>query len=165
VAVEDVGRAQKPDHHGQDRAVPPQSASRILSSQPAFTNLKVAQQALDEWVRYYNTSRPHQALQMSTPCARFTPAAAVSTSTPLLAAGQDRSSDHWVSRRVTTNGVVSVSWQQVCVGAHHAGSRCDIHIDGDLLRLFIGDDLVKTAARTSRGEVRNNRAFRTREQA
>lgn len=77
----------------------------------------------------------------------------------------DRSGDDWVSRRVTTNGVVSVAWQQVSVGAHHAGSRCDIHVDGDLLRFYIGDDLVKTAARTSRGEVRNKRAFRTREQA
>ncbi|WP_186245485.1 hypothetical protein [Mycobacterium simulans] len=38
-------------------------------------------------------------------------------------------------------------------------------VDGELLRFFIGDDLVKTAARTSRGEVRNKRAFRTREQA
>jgi hypothetical protein len=33
------------------------------------------------------------------------------------------------------------------------GARCDIHVDGPLLR-FIGDDLVKTAARTSNGEVR-----------
>jgi transposase len=61
--------------------------------------------------------------------------------------------------------VVSVAWQQVCVGAHYAGSRCDVHVDGDLLRFFIGDDLVKTAARTSRAAVRNKRAFRTREQA
>ena len=71
----------------------------------------------------------------------------------------------WVSRRVTTNGVVSVAWQQVCVGAHYAGARCDIHVDGDLLRFWVGDQLVKTAARTSHGEVRNKRAFRTREQA
>jgi hypothetical protein len=66
---------------------------------------------------------------------------------------------------VTTNGVVSLSWQQVCLGAHYAGARCDIHVDGELLRFFIGDDLVKTAARTSRGEVRNKRPFRTRGQA
>jgi hypothetical protein len=39
-----------------------------------------------------------------------------------------------------------------------------VHVDGDLLRFFIGNDLVKTAARTSSGEVRNKRAFRTREQ-
>ena len=44
-------------------------------------------------------------------------------------------------------------------------ARCGIHLDGALLRFFIGDDLVKTAVRTSTGEVRNKRAFRTREQA
>ncbi len=80
-------------------------------------------------------------------------------------AGVDRDGQDWVSRRVTTNGVVSVAWQQVCVGAHYAGARCDVHVDGELLRFFIGDDLVKAAARTSGGEVRNKRAFRTREQA
>jgi hypothetical protein len=36
-----------------------------------------------------------------------------------------------------------------------------VHVDGDLLRFWIGDQLVKTAARTSRGEVRNKRALRT----
>lgn len=77
----------------------------------------------------------------------------------------DRTGDAWVSRRVTSNGVVSVAWQQVCLGAHRAGARCDVHIDGELLRFFIGDELVKTAARTSHGEVRNKRAFRSREQA
>ena len=38
------------DHHRQDRAVPPQSACRIPHDTAAFTNLKTAQQALDEWV-------------------------------------------------------------------------------------------------------------------
>jgi hypothetical protein len=38
-------------------------------------------------------------------------------------------------------------------------------VDGDLLRFWIGDELVKTAARTSRGEVRNKRASRTRDEA
>jgi transposase InsO family protein len=32
-----------------------------------FSSLKTAQQALDEWVAYYNTLRPHQALAMATP--------------------------------------------------------------------------------------------------
>jgi|SRR5277367_4829345 len=101
---------------------------------------------------------------MAMPTERFIAGAPVNPtmSAPL---GQDRIGEDWVSRRVTSNGVVSVAWQQVCVGAHHAGARCDIHVDGDLLRFFIGDDLVKTAARTSTGTVRNKRAFRTREQA
>lgn len=70
-----------------------------------------------------------------------------------------------MSRRVTTNGVVCVSWQQVSVGAHFAGQRCDVHVDGDLLRFYIGDDLIKTAARTTRGEVRNERAMRASAEA
>jgi hypothetical protein len=58
-----------------------------------------------------------------------------------------------------------MSWQQICVGRHHAGARCGVHVDGNLLRFWIGDQLVKTAARTSRGEVRNKRASRTRDEA
>jgi transposase InsO family protein len=110
--------------------------AEFLNGRAAFTNLKVAQQALNEWVEFYNTARPHQAMDMLTP-----------------------------AERVTTNGVVCVSWQQVSLGRYYAGSRCDVHVDGDLLRFFIGDVLVKTAARTSTGEVRNKRAFRTSEQA
>src|SRR3984957_2787837 len=139
--------------------------AEFLSNKAAFTNLKTAQQALDEWVKYYNTARPHQALNMSTPAQRFACGAAPAAPSDSVPAGVDRDGQDWVSRRVTTNGVVSVAWQQVCVGAHHAGARCDVHVDGELLRFFIADDLVKTAARTSRGEVRNKRAFRTREQA
>lgn len=136
--------------------------AEFLGNRPAFANLKAAQQALDEWVDYYNTARPHQSLDMATPAQRFTPAASPPTA-PATASppGVDRSGDDWVSRRVCANGIVCVSWQQVSVGRHNAGARCDVHVDGDLLRFWIGDQLVKTAARTSRGEVRNKRALRT----
>jgi hypothetical protein len=135
--------------------------AEFLSDKPAFASLKVAQQALDEWVEYYNTARPHQSLDMATPAQRFTPAAAVNPSTPAAAAGGDRGGQDWISRRVTSNGVVCVAWQQVSIGRHYAGQRCDVHVDGQLLRFFIGDDLVKTAARPRCGEVRNKRALRT----
>jgi hypothetical protein len=75
--------------------------------------------------------------------------------------GTDRSGDDWVSRRVTTNGVVCVSWQQVSIGRYYAGARCDVHVDGELLRFWVGDQLVKTAARRTTGEVRIKRAMRT----
>lgn len=135
--------------------------AEFLSNRSPFANLKVAQQALDEWVGYYNTARPHQSLDMATPAQRFTPATIASTLATPEQAGMDRTGDDWVSRRVCSNGIVCVSWQQVCVGRHHAGARCDVHVDGELLRFWIGDQLVKTAARTSRGEVRNKRALRT----
>jgi len=141
--------------------------AEFLADAKPFTNLKVAQQALDEWVDDYNQRRPHQSLNMDTPAARFSSAPALSpagVSAPAVV-GPDRSGGDWVSRRVCANGVVSVSWQQVSVGRHYAGDRCDVHVDGDLLRFWIGDDLVKTAARTSTGTVRNKKAARTRGQA
>jgi transposase InsO family protein len=136
--------------------------AEFLHGRAAFTNLKVAQQALNEWVEFYNTARPHQAIDMLTPAERF---AANPSAAPAPPGYDERTGSDWVSRLVTTNGVVCVSWQQVSLGRYYAGSRCDVHVDGDLLRFFIGDVLVKTAARTSTGEVRNKRAFRTSEQA
>jgi transposase InsO family protein len=138
--------------------------AEFLSTTKPFTSLKVAQQALDEWVDYYNTARPHQSLDMAAPVERFAPGTAPTPSAPAPAASPDRSGQHWVARRVCANGIVCVSWQQVSVGRHYAGARCDVHVDGELLRFWIGDDLVKTAARRSTGEVRNKRAARTREQ-
>jgi hypothetical protein len=138
--------------------------AEFLSNRAPFTTLKTAQ-ALDEWVHDYNTNRPHQSLHMDTPAQRFAAGTAISVSRCTMPAQADCGGQDWVSRRVTTNGVVCVSWQQVSVGAHFAGQRCDVHVDGDLLRFYIGDDLIKTAARTTRGEVRNKRAMCTSAQA
>ncbi|WP_205628025.1 IS481 family transposase [Mycolicibacterium neoaurum] len=139
--------------------------AEFLSGRAPFKNVKVAQQALDEWVAFYNTERPHQALQMHTPQSRFGAARAVDATVVSPPAVQglrgERAGADWVSRRVTTNGVVCVSWQQVSLGRHYAGARCDVHVDGELLRFYIGDILVKTAARSSTGEVRNKRALRS----
>ncbi len=89
--------------------------AEFLSNQKPFTNLKTAQQALDEWVDYYNTERPHQSLNMATPAQRFSPArAARAASYKPVQAGRDHTGGDWVSRRVGSNGIVCVSWQQVC---------------------------------------------------
>jgi hypothetical protein len=119
-----------------------------------FRSLPVAQAAVDEWVEYYNGQRPHQSLDMAVPADRFTPVG--SGFRPVV--GGERNGDDWVSRRVGANGVVCVSWQQVSVGKHHAGARCDVQVSDDLLQFWIGNELCKTVARTSRGEVRKKRA-------
>ena len=36
------------------------------------SSLQTARGALDEWVSYYNTERPHPSLDMETPASRFT---------------------------------------------------------------------------------------------
>jgi transposase InsO family protein len=135
--------------------------AEFLSSAAPFPNLKTAQRALDEWVADYNTNRPHQALKMATPAQRFGAGAPASAPSALKSARTERGGDDWVSRRVTTNGVVCVAWQQVSIGRYFAGQRCDVHVDGKLLRFWVGDQLVKTAARRSTSEVRIKRAMRT----
>jgi transposase InsO family protein len=136
--------------------------AEFLATTAPFTNLKTAQQALDEWVGDYNTARPHQSLKMDTPAHRFHAGAPTSPpSNSTTAATRPNGGDDWISRRVTANGVVCVSWQQVSIGRYYAGHRCDIHVDGDLLRFWIGDQLVKTAARRTTGPVRKKRAMRT----
>lgn len=125
-----------------------------------FDSLPAAQAELDAWVAGYNAERPHQALQMATPAARFArrgatgqgPAADTSALTV------DRTGDGWVARRVAANGVVSVSWQQISVGKHRAGHRIDVHVGEQLLQLWDGPELLKTVIRDSRGEVRKKHA-------
>jgi hypothetical protein len=41
------------------------------------------------------------------------------------------------------------------------GARCDVHIDGEVLRFWVGNELVKTAARTSTNAIRKKHASRT----
>ena len=129
----------------------------LAQQQHPFRSLTLAQQALDEWVVHYNTERPHRALDMATPAERFG-TRPVDARAVVADPGPDRGGGDWVSRRVGANGVVCVSWQQVSVGAANAGADCDVHVDGDVLRFWIGDTLVKTAARTTTGEVRKKNA-------
>jgi hypothetical protein len=99
---------------------------------------------------------------MSTPAAKFTAPREPDVPGPpvpeLTALRQDRTGDTWVARHVSRNGVVCVSWQQICLGISHAGSQVDIHVDDDLLQIWSGPELIKTVKRTSRGEVRKKNA-------
>ena len=124
-----------------------------------FRTIKVAQQALDEWVADYNTRREHSSIGDLTPAVRF-----LAGETPQRVPDQrrpDRAGEQWVSRRVARNGVVCVAYQQVSVGKHYAGSGCDVLVANQLLQFWIGPDLVKTVARTSSGEIRKKNAAGT----
>jgi transposase InsO family protein len=124
-----------------------------------FSSLKAAQQALDEWVTYYNTERPHQSLDGATPAERFhRPDTPAGQPVELAALRTDRRGEAWLSRRVSRNGVICVSWQQICLGISHAGANVDVEVGEQLLRIWHGDELIKTVTRTSRGEVRKKNA-------
>ncbi len=64
----------------------------------------------------------------------------------------------WVTRRVASNGIVCVAWQQVSVGKHRQGELVDVHVTDRLLEFWSGADLLRTVVRESTGEVRKKRA-------
>jgi transposase InsO family protein len=122
-----------------------------------FGDLPAAQDELDAWVASYNTQRPHSALDMATPADRFTvtdPGRPVETS----ALSDERSAEDWISRRITTNGVISVAWQEISCGKHRAGHRVDVHLQGPVMQIWDGQELIKTVLRQSDKEVRKKHA-------
>ncbi len=123
-----------------------------FDTRQVFRNLKTAQEALNEWVSYYNSQRPHQALADATPESRFH--AGDDHPQRRLTPRPERNGEQWVSRRVASNGLVSVGYQQVSVGKHFGGSACDVLVTDGLLQFWVGNELLKTVARTSKGAVR-----------
>lgn len=129
-----------------------------------FPSLRAAQAELDEWVAYYNTQRPHQGIGMVVPVERFgrtEEAAPVTTETlplHLATSAPERTGPEWVARRAGGNGVVSVNWQQVCLGTAAAGRNIDVHVGAEVMQFWDGAELLKTAARDRTGPVRKRRA-------
>ncbi len=124
-----------------------------------FENLEVAQAELDAWVVSYNTERPHSALGMAPPASRFT-ASPTGPSADDSALFGERTGEDWISRRVASNGVISVAWQQISCGLHRAGRRVDIHVQESSLQIWDGEELLKTVLRDNTKEVRKKRASR-----
>jgi transposase InsO family protein len=129
-----------------------------------FPSLRAAQAALDEWVQYYNRARPHQSLGDDPPQRRFQPGGQVAAPVARVPAPRqaDRGGDQWVSRKVAANGVVCVGYQQVSIGKHLAGSACDVLVTPSLLQMWVGDQLMKTVARASTGDIRKKHAAGSR---
>ncbi len=68
------------------------------------------------------------------------------------------SADYWVSRKVTSNGIVCVGYQKVNVGLRNAGHACDILVRDGTLQFWVGSQLVKTEVRATKGVVRKKNA-------
>jgi len=128
-----------------------------------FDDLATAQAELDAWVDDYNRRRPHQALDMATPADRFERPDPTAV-TPLRPSAQTRrpvkgrGDGIWVARRASAVGAVTVSWQQVCLGAAAAGRPVDVWVTDQVLQFFDGDQLLRTEKRTTSREVRKKRA-------
>jgi transposase InsO family protein len=137
---------------------------RELLNATVFDSKAHAQQGIDAWVSEYNTDRPHQSLGRATPAQRFTTTrvATVDTGPPLrlTSLAADRGGEDWVTRRVASNGVICVAWQQISVGKHRGGEIVDVHVTDRLLEIWSGNDLIRSIARDHPGPVRKRRASR-----
>ena len=101
----------------------------------------MAQQAIDVWIAEYNTDRPHQSLGRCTPAERFaarTPDTGPTLELSALARAERHTGEDWISRRVASNGIISVTSQPFSVGKHHSGEIVDVHVTDRLLEVWVG---------------------------
>jgi transposase InsO family protein len=126
-----------------------------------FDDLTAAQAELDAWVITYNTERPHRGIAMATPADRFfveRDRATPELDPHLEALADTRVGDEWITRKVSVNGVITVAWQQLSVGRHREGRRVDVHVLPEILEVWDGNELLRTVARTTKGDIRKKRA-------
>jgi hypothetical protein len=129
-----------------------------FDTRQVFRSLASAQGALDEWVNYYNTQRPHQGIGDATPASRFYAEENAAPRVPAQRRPDERTGEQWVARKVASNGVVCVNWQQVSVGKHYSGERCDVLATDTVLQFWVGDRLLKTVPRQNSGPIRKKHA-------
>jgi hypothetical protein len=128
-------------------------------SKHTFTTIEHAQQALDSFVEDYNALRPHQSLGERTPAERFRLRAVeapepvvqdpVETSedavAPVRSDGGLRPDGHL--RKVDGSGRIIFAGTRYRVARFLAGELVAVRIDGDIVRIFHGDALVKAHPR------------------
>ena len=135
-----------------------QTVRKEFLADRTFRSMRSAQRALDRWVHEYNTTRPHQALEMATPAQRFRlePVSKEPISVPVDSAEEHRG--QWVLRRVASNGILSVDNQIISAGNGFKGQLVDVFVDDSVIQIWHQNHLVKTAARVRKGPVRKVRA-------
>jgi len=122
-----------------------------------FTTLKTAQGALDEWVSYYNTLRTHQSLSDATPASRFQ---SVDAPSRVPAPLPDRSGERSPARSHAT-GSSALAGSRSASARTTAAGACNVLVTDALLQFWVGNELLKTVARTSTGDIRKKRAAGT----
>ncbi len=136
----------------------------LATAQP-FATLADAQAALDVWVDWYNTTRPHQSLDMTSPASRFlaktaTPAellpvrvpadlavVPVAQSVPVPAPRplpEDPLRAVEFDRIVPASGNMTAAGRQIWMGPHLSGQQVTVWVNATTLHIFHRGEPVKT---------------------
>ena len=139
----------------------------LLDVAGPFADLPTAQAAIDAWVHTYNTTRPHQALDMATPASLFRPGPQPEPT--IIAPPATRSQEPETQLKpprpttvlipisapamqfdtiVTASGHVGVlpRVQRLKLGTQHAGRKVRVWVDEHTVHILADGQLVKTAA-------------------
>ena len=69
-----------------------------------------------------------------------------------------RDGDGRIGRRVASNGIISLAWQQISCGKYHAGETVDVHLPDGLVEIWSANDLIRTVVRDNERSIRKKRA-------
>jgi transposase InsO family protein len=127
--------------------------SELLATLPPFPSLEVAQKVIDNWVQDYNGRRPHQAIGMSTPAARFHADQPTGDALPLRLPARLGSSTTApplgpleLDLIMPACGNLGLAGRQLWLGRRYAGAHVRLWIDHQVIHLSADGQPLKTVA-------------------
>jgi hypothetical protein len=105
---------------------------------------------LDRFGQHYNGERPHQGIGNATPAERYLPGRAPGLRLRELALAAEEPRPHYprhsVLRKVWGNGVVTYDGMGITLGKRYAGATVRILEIGELVHVYLGDELLRALA-------------------
>lgn len=128
-----------------------QTLKKYLATQPAAHTIRELQHQLDRFVDYYNNTRPHRALNRTTPRSAYDARDKAQPTAPKITAEPDTRVRHDI---IGTNGTITLRYKtkmrHIAVGRDHRGTRIiilqkarDVRLinqDGEILRQITLED-------------------------
>jgi len=129
-------------------------------------DLEHLQLLLDRFRSHYNSERPHQGIGNQTPAERYLPGPQPNQSLgELRLAAADKTPNyppHSLLRKVDARGIVGYDGLGIIIPRRYAGATVRILEVGELLHIYLGDQLIRTLApdRSKRYQTLGNRGRR-----
>lgn len=130
-----TGRPGHPQTQGKDERVH-QTTQHWLQARDRPADHAALLALLEECDRYYNGHRPHQSLAMSTPAQVLAQAPRAVPPLPPEPADPPARPVRSGTRRVATNGKISIRHAAIQLGYEHAGSTVTVILSGDNVTIF-----------------------------
>lgn len=131
-----------------------------LFTRSKFASTEEAQEALDDYLVEYNDTRPHQSIGMVTPSERFlkgerTEPAPREVEIPAIDPSHRMKNPNEFQRRVDFGGRIGVGGVLYGVGRPYGGEIVTVQLVGDLLHIYLRDQLLRVHPKRHKKEVKH----------